>query len=150
MDPNLAFTIGNPLAMAAWVALAVSLFVPAVRRPVWIATGIAIPALFGIGYAILIAASYGNAPGGGFGSLGAVRALFANDSALGAGWLHFLAFDLFVGTWIARRGVKSGVPALLVLPCLALTFFIGPAGFLLFLLLRALFRRRKQAQPAAV
>ena len=52
------------------------------------------------------------AEGGGFGSIAEVRALFANDSALAAGWLHYLAFDLFVGAWIAREGPGLGRPRL--------------------------------------
>lgn len=38
---------------------------------------------------------------GGFGSLDEVRALFAVPGLLVAGWVHYLAFDLFVGVWIA-------------------------------------------------
>lgn len=142
MDPNLPFTIGNPLAMALWVALAVSLFVPVIRRPVWLVTGLIAPALFAIGYVVLLAQGFGKVEGAGFSSIGEVRALFSNDSALGAGWFHFLAFDLFVGTWIARNGLKRGVPAILLVPCLALTFFIGPSGLLVYLLLRLLFGRK--------
>jgi len=69
-------------------------------------------------------------------SIGEVRALFTNDAALTAGWLHYLAFDLFVGTWIAREGLDQGVIPILLIPCLLLTFIFGPAGLLLFLILR--------------
>jgi hypothetical protein len=69
-----------------------------------------------------------------------VRALFAVDHALTAGWIHYLAFDLFVGTWIARRAGELGLPHLAVVPLLALTFLFGPAGLLAFFVLRAVMR----------
>jgi hypothetical protein len=78
-----------------------------------------------------------------------VRALFANDFALTAGWVHYLAFDLFVGTWIARTGLEAGLPRPLLLPCLALTFMLGPAGLLAYLLLRAVAGRRAPASRPA-
>ncbi len=80
--------------------------------------------------------------GGGFGSIEQVRTLFANNAALTAGWLHYLAFDLFVGCWIVREGLDAGVPRLLIIPCLILTFMVGPVGLLLFLVLRFAAARR--------
>ncbi len=142
LSPQLAFSTGGMIAMLGWLALLVSLFVPGVRPHAWRATRLALPALLGIAYVILIAHGFGAAEGGGFGSITEVRALFANDAALAAGWLHYLAFDLFVGTWIAREGLAARVPALLLIPCLALTFLFGPAGLLLFLILRLALRGR--------
>ena len=84
----------------------------------------------------MLASSWGATPGGGFGSIAQVRALFANDAALTAGWFHYLAFDLFVGTWIAPEGLAAGVLPIVLVLCLLLTFLFGPAGLLLFLALR--------------
>ncbi|MGI8931585.1 MAG: ABA4-like family protein, partial [Sphingomicrobium sp.] len=92
--------------------------------------GLRDPRAVGVAYIMLIQEGMRSAEGGGFGSIAEVRALFANDSALAAGWLHYLAFDLFVGSWIAREGPRSGVPRLLLIPCFALTFLLGPAGLL--------------------
>jgi len=138
MAPASAFALGNALALGAWLALAVSLFWPAPRQWLWRITGLALPAVFGVAYVWLIRQGFSEAPEGGFGSLEAVRALFASDAALAAGWLHYLAFDLFVGTAIARLGLRAGVPGWLLLPCLALTFLFGPAGLLLFLILKVI------------
>lgn len=139
------FAFANMLALVAWLALIVALFVAAIRESVWTATALAIPLLLGVAYVGLIAAGFGEAEGGGFGSIAEVRALFASDAALTAGWLHYLAFDLFVGTWIARAGLAAGLPRLLLIPCLLLTFMFGPAGLLLFHGLRlALGRRAKE------
>lgn len=135
---NAVFSAASTMAMLAWVALAASLFVPPTRRWTWRATGVLLPALFALVYvAALTVGVRGGDPAGGFGSIAAVRALFANDFSLTAGWVHYLAFDLFVGTWIARTGVAGGVPRLLLLLCLALTFVVGPAGLLAYLALRA-------------
>lgn len=144
LNADAAFGAGNMLALLAWLALLVSLFAPTFRERVWTTTGRIVPALLAAAYIILLAQSWGDTPGGGFGSVAEVRALFANDWALAAGWLHYLAFDLFVGTWIARNGLARRVPALLLVPCLLLTFLVGPVGLLLYLLLRLAFRSTKE------
>ena len=63
--------------------------------------------------------------------------LFTSPEIALAGWIHYLAFDLFVGAWEVRTARREGIAFLLVLPCLALTFLFGPAGFLVFSMLRA-------------
>jgi len=142
IDPGIAFTAGTFLAMAGWAGLLLALFVKSARPYAWNAATLIIPSLIAVAYVLLIAEGWGAAEGGGFGSIPEVRALFSDDHALAAGWLHYLAFDLFVGCWIAREGAKSGLPALLLIPCLALTFLFGPSGLLLFLLLRLAIARR--------
>ena len=142
IDPATAFSLSGLLAMLGWAGLLLALFFKPARPYAWTTAGVAIPALLAVAYILLIQDGMGAAEGGGFGSIAEVRALFANDSALAAGWLHYLAFDLFVGAWIAREGSDSGVPAVLLIPCLALTFLFGPAGLLLFLILRFAFSRR--------
>ena len=56
-------------------------------------------------------------------------------------WIHYLVFDLFVGAWIVRDAARRGVAHLAVVPCLLLTLMVGPAGLLLYLVLRLAFRR---------
>ena len=73
---------------------------------------------------------------GGFGSIAQVRALFDVPGALVAGWAHYLAFDLFVGSWIAERAAARQMPHALLVPVLLLTFMFGPAGLLAFVLLK--------------
>lgn len=146
IDPQGAFSIGGMMAMLGWLTLILSLFVASVRPIAWRLSQAVIPALLAIAYILLLAEGFGAAEGGGFGSITEVRALFANDAALAAGWLHYLAFDLFVGAWIAREGLAARIPALLLIPCFALTFLAGPAGLLLFFILRLAFRRRPQSE----
>lgn len=142
------FSLGGLLAMLGWMALLVSLFFGAMRTWTWRITGVAIPALLAMAYVFLLLTNSNPNPEGGFGSIEAVRALFSDDNALAAGWLHYLAFDLFVGTWIVRNGLGSGVHPLLLLPCLPLTFLLGPAGYLLALIALVSFGDRSWARPA--
>lgn len=83
-------------------------------------------------YAVLIPMVFADVPGGGFGTLAAVQALFASPAVALAGWVHYLAFDLFVGLWIAARADAAGVSRWLQAPVLATTFLFGPIGLLLF------------------
>ena len=137
LKPNVAFSAGSALALVSWLCLSVSLFLPQSQRSaVWNGTSLAVPTTLGLAYAILLFLGLRDGTGGGFRSIAAVRQLFTSDAALTAGWLHYLAFDLFVGTWIAREGLATDVPRLLILPCLLLTFLAGPVGLVLFLIIR--------------
>lgn len=138
MTPDLLFQYTGPMAMLGWLALILS---PLAPRAAQVLAAVAIPALLSVAYAGLILANWSDAPGG-FGSLADVMLLFTAPGMALAGWVHYLAFDLFVGAWIVRTARTEGIPHLLVLPCLALTFLFGPAGFLTFTALRATFRSR--------
>lgn len=96
-------------------------------------------------YAGLILTHFSGAEGGGFGSIAQVRALFADDWGLLAGWVHYLAFDLMIGAAMAHRMDRVGVSRLIQAPILVLIFLFGPLGALLALLteggLRAADRR---------
>jgi hypothetical protein len=59
-----------------------------------------------------------------------------NRWALLAGWTHYLAFDLFIGGWEVRDAQRRGIPHLLIVPALVLTFLLGPAGLLFYLAIR--------------
>ena len=91
--------------------------------------GIVIPLSLGVVYAVVLASNIVGAPGG-FSSLQEVADLFSNRWLLLAGWVHYLAFDLFIGAWEVRDATERGVPRLLVAPCLVLTFLFGPIGLL--------------------
>ena len=101
----------------------------------------AVPAILAAVYVAIIATKWAGSSGG-FSSLSAVAMLFSNPWLLLAGWTHYLAFDLFIGSWEVRDARDRGLPHLLVLPCLALTFLFGPAGWLLYLTMRLTTARR--------
>ena len=80
--------------------------------------------------------------GGGFGSLPELMILFSDPYLLTVGWIHYLAFDLFVGSWEVHDAQKLGISHWFVIPTLALTLMLGPVGFALYLLLRYATRRQ--------
>ena len=71
-----------------------------------------------------------------------VAQLFSHRWALLAGWIHFLAFDLFVGSWIAADGSARGIRHLALVPVLLLTFLLGPLGFLAYVAIGRLTTRQ--------
>lgn len=133
MTPDALFQIANTTALLGWAVLLGSPLFPIVADRI---ASLAIPLLLSVAYAGVILAFWMRGEGG-FDNLDNVARLFQTRELLLAGWIHYLAFDLFVGAWIARIGRQEAVPFLLVVPCLALTFLFGPAGFLTFAAVRA-------------
>ena len=133
MTFDMIFSAASIVALIGWAGLAL---LPGRRIVADTITALAIPALLAVAYSGIVAAFFAGAQGG-FSSIGAVRQLFQSDALLLAGWLHYLAFDLFVGSWEVRTARAEGIPHLLVLPCLALTFLFGPMGLLAFLIVPA-------------
>ncbi len=149
VDMEGLFSLAGQVAMPGWILLALSPLAGRWRDRVVLLAGIGIPLVLSVGYAILIAMHWQGAPGG-FGSLAQVRALFTVDGLLLAGWVHYLAFDLFVGGWVVRDARRAGLPHLAVLPCLPLTLLFGPAGLVLYAALRlGLARDRRLFAPGA-
>jgi len=128
------FSICGMLAMLGWLGL---VLLPGQKLVVEVVARLVIPALIGVVYITLMLANMSSAPdGGGFGSLAEVKTLFTVDALLLGGWVHYLAFDLFVGSWEVENARDRGVHHLLVIPCLIATFMAGPAGLVLYLLIR--------------
>jgi cbb3-type cytochrome oxidase subunit 1 len=71
-----------------------------------------------------------------FSSLENVKALFQDDMAVALGWVHYLAFDLFVGAYIISKGKEIGMARWQYTLCLPFTFMLGPIGYLLFTILK--------------
>jgi len=143
--PDTIFAISNSLALVGWIAL---ILTPGLtRRSAWARhlAGRLLPGLFAIVYIGLLAVYWRGE--GGFGSLAAVSALFEVPGVLTAGWLHYLAFDLFVGAWIADRAARLGISWWWIAPILVLTFLLGPVGWLAYLVLHSLHRRDHTLQP---
>jgi len=137
MSAEALFSIANPLALLGWAALALS---PLATRNIDLVAGWLIPAVFSLCYAVLMLVHLADAPGG-FGSLSQVQALFTDPDVALAGWLHYLAFDLFVGGWIVRDSRQRGIRHIFILPILPFVFMLGPLGLLAYLGLRLLHQR---------
>ena len=132
MKAEQIFSIVNLIAMLGWILL---LFVPRWSWTRKIVLSGAIPLLLSVAYLVLIVLFFGKADGG-FDSLANVMKLFTNEWAVLAGWIHYLAFDLFVGSWEVKDAQGKGVSHWFVIPCLVLTFLLGPIGFLLYHIIR--------------
>lgn len=139
MEPETLFSIANPLALLGWLALA--LF-PRRRWANGLVCAVIMPLLFSLAYVVMLGTALAGDAEGGFDNLAEIEALFGNRSMLLAGWLHYLAFDLFIGAWQAREAQRLNLHYLVLLPCLALTFLVGPIGLVLFLAVRGGWRRR--------
>jgi len=136
MTAEQVFSIANLLSVLCWILLAV---LPNRRWVTEGVTGRAAPVLFAAAYIAIVIAVFPRADGS-FSTLAGVTTLFSNPWLLLAGWLHYLAFDLLIGTWEARDSVERGVPRWLLIPCLFLTLMFGPAGWLAYLIVRTVRR----------
>ncbi len=142
MPWELIFKITNGGVLIFWLLLA---FGP--RGTMWI-RGIFLggTGLLALTYSILIIGLMSDAFNGGAGDTGksldfttlsGVMALFDTQGGATIGWIHYLAFDLFVGIWIARNADRHGISRVLQVPPLFLTLMFGPMGLLAYLVMRA-------------
>lgn len=144
MPTETLFSLAGMLAMTGWLALLVS---PLQHKWLMRFAGYAVPLALSTGYAGLVLAFWSRAEGG-YGSLAEVASLFETPEILLAGWVHYLAFDLFIGAWIVRDARANGLSFIWALPCLPLTFLFGPAGLLGWFGLRAMHAPRPSPQTA--
>ena len=75
-------------------------------------------------------------------SLDNLYTLFATENFLLVFWLHFLALNLFLGSWISRDGIKYNMPRSLVFLPLILVYFTGPLGLVLYWIIRVFYAKR--------
>jgi hypothetical protein len=137
MSAEQLFSIVNAAVLPFWALL---LFAP---RWVWtqrLVHSAVVPALLGVVYTLIMFSGTppeaDPASGLEFGSLPWLMAAFTNPMAVVGGWVHYLIFDLFVGAWEVRDAERRGINHWFVVPCALLTFMLGPAGLLSYLLLR--------------
>lgn len=127
MTASIVFSICTNLVLPQWLLMIVA--------PKWkwthkLVDSKIIPLLLSVVYIVYLLQGIGVE--GGFGSLEGVMKLFTVDVLVLAGWVHYLAFDLLVGSWVLKKSQELGVAHWWIIPCLILCFMAGPAGFLLF------------------
>jgi hypothetical protein len=147
---NWAFLFGftNAVALVGWLLLA-ALPRGAKLMAVVMYAGVALLCLT---YAILFILLFGKlvdpgmvagtGGGGSFRSIEGDRALIQSEAGIVIGWTHYLAFDLFVGMWIAKDADHKGFSRLVQLPFLFATLMAGPIGLLAWLVTREARARR--------
>jgi hypothetical protein len=131
------FTICSSIVLPGWLLLVVA---PRWRWTQRIAA-VALPLALAAVYLTLLIVHFRRGHGG-FGSLAEVSKLFENPYLLLAGWIHYLAFDLFTGAWQVRDSERLRIAHAYVVPCLLLTFLFGPVGLLTWFLIRTSLRGR--------
>lgn len=132
MTPAQIFQFVNTFVLPGWLLL---IFLPKWKWTDKIITGI-IVTILAIFYVYYIAKIFMPADIKSFGSLHGVMQLFTNETAVLAGWIHYLAFDLMTGLFEIKNAQKNNISHLLIIPCLFFTFMFGPIGLLLFFLIR--------------
>lgn len=135
MNLELVFLVLNYSVVLPWLLLALA---PRWRWTQRLVHTAFVPVLLGVPYGILLFTDAEGSPESSFFTLDGVMAIFTSPQTVIAAWVHYLIFDLFVGAWEVRDAARRGVPHLWVVPCLALTLFVGPLGLLAYLTLRAL------------
>lgn len=148
MDWDLLFAVTNAVAVAGWLALAL---LPRTDRILGAVLVAAIGLLCAIYLVMFVGLMGGMAdPGRGGGGMAppfeytvdGLKAAFAARGVIVLGWTHYLAFDLFVGLWIARDADQRRVGRLVQLPFFVTTFIAGPIGLIAWLAARRPLTRR--------
>lgn len=132
----------NGLALVMWAVLILAPRGELARSAIFYA-GIGLLCLiYTVGFAMLMGQTGSGLAEIDFTSIDGLRAIFASDAALVIGWTHYLAFDLFVGLWIARDADAKQFSRLWQAPVLLLTLLAGPIGLLVWLVVREPAARR--------
>jgi len=135
---------GNLIVLPLWLLL---IFLPSSNLSKVLINSITIPLLFSIAYIyvgyqiFLLEIPIYNAFNL-YQGIDELYALFADEGFLLIFWLHFLAINLFVGSWMARDGVRNNIAKKIIFIPLIFTYFAGPVGLLLYWIIRIVFARR--------
>ena len=129
---ELLFTIANTAILLAWL--------PLLLAPKWSFTKQMlafpyVPFILSFFYLFFLLNDGGLAEAD-FSSLAGILELYRNATpeAAAAGWMHYLAFDYWVGCWMLSDAQKKAVPHLLIVVPLLCTFMLGPVGIMLYVL----------------
>ena len=139
MSLDTIFTAANLTAALGWLLMVLA---PRSRLTNRVVLSGALPLALSVLYTGMIIVHFSGSEGG-FGSLPEVVRLFRQPAMVLTGWIHYLAFDLFIGAWETRDARRRGVPHLALVPCLLLTFMFGPVGLLAYAGVRVVFRRAR-------
>jgi hypothetical protein len=142
MSLEMIFSLCMGLAVVGWVALVFS--------PLWqprlIQVARIIACLLALAYLAQMFTTTQPVEGGSFATLAGVTALFSLPGNVMLGWTHFLAFDLFVGSWETEDAARIGLAHWALLIPLALTFLIGPVGLLTYAAIRTIHLWRRHGR----
>ena len=75
-------------------------------------------------------------------SLDSLNQLFNEKAFLIIFWTHFIAINLFCGSWIVSDSRKFSMSKILVFFPLVITYFVGPLGVFIYWLIRIFFAKK--------
>ena len=133
MSNETIFQIVNTAVLPMWLML---LLAPNNNVTKWLIKIPLVPLILAVCYVILIIPGLSQANPDDFQTLKGLTKLFATEDAVLAGWIHYLVFDLAVGMWLVVQNRTVKLHKWLMFPILLFTFMMGPAGFLLFHLIK--------------
>lgn len=125
MNYEVLFILANASVIPAWLLL---VLFPRSRATQIVVHSFVYPILLATCYLALLIATWGGE--GGMGSLAEVRQGFSQDGVLLLGWIHYLVFDLFIGSWMVRDAASRNIRHALIIPSLLLTLMLGPIGLI--------------------
>ncbi len=135
------FTLSNLFVRPFW---ALMIFLPHWRWTQRIMRSLWPVLVLCVVYAVLVLRQIGGVAGSLLNpTLAGIAGLLGTPAGAAVGWVHFLAFDLFVGRWAYLDSPERGISAWLVSPTLFFVFMAGPLGLLLYLAVRWLSQRSR-------
>ena len=148
-DPYLF--VFNVFAIICWIALALfSLVHRDVRFHLlhFMVHTLVFPLILSLVYAAVFIRSEVGPKNGNEGSVGFfyiehIQNIFSDDFTCLLGWVHYLAFDLFVGHIICANAKSISMPLVVLWPCLALACYLGPVGYVVYICARFFWVRSK-------
>ncbi len=144
------FNLSNLFILPFWLLM---IFLPHWRLTRRIMVSLWPVALLALVYAGLLLSQLGGVAGNLLDpTLAGIASLLGTPSGAAVGWVHFLAFDLFVGRWAYLDSRERGLSAWLASLALFFILMAGPLGLLIYLLVRSLGRTAHSSQgiePAA-
>mgnify|MGYP006075824419 CR=1 FL=1 len=138
------FDLCNSIMLLAWTFL---LFLPKwsfterlIAYP-WVPLGIS----FFYVYFLIVSGGLAEAD---FSTLDGITSLFrlSTPESAAAGWLHYLAFDFWAGTWIIRHSRRHQISHWAILFPLLCTFMLGPIGIMVYSVVYFIKRQLKKAK----
>ena len=68
--------------------------------------------------------------------------IFSDQNYVILFWVHFLAINLFCGSWIVKDYQRNSMPKLMIFFPLVLTYFIGPLGIFIYWIFRIFYSKK--------
>lgn len=140
MNAETTFILVNILALLGWMLILAAPYARITRKLV---DSMALPALLAVVYVLLLIFVVPTVPFEDYSFLGLAE-LFSDPWVMALGWTHLVAFDLVAAVWMKQDARKHKIRHRIMLIPYILTFFFGPVGLLLYVVLTSSKRNSKK------